>query len=139
MCHPTGVDALRTISCLITYEYIFLSMPSLRLDSCFFFCEPVIELILSHRSRVLCACIVQLEATGRESSEIQEAQALQISEMEERLKGASEDKERLKAEGRKMKAHSKVRAPSKARLACAGARAFLGARSMQVLRAFIGG
>lgn len=51
---------------------------------------------------------VQLEATGRENSEIQEAQALQISEMEERLTVANEDKERLKSEGRKMKAHSKV-------------------------------
>ena len=52
---------------------------------------------------------LQLEATGKESSEIQEAQALQISEMEERLRAADEDRERLKAEGRKMKAHSKVR------------------------------
>lgn len=55
----------------------------------------------------MCMCM-QLEATGKESSEIQEAQALQISEMEERLRAAGEDKERLKAEGRKMKAHSKV-------------------------------
>lgn len=51
---------------------------------------------------------MQLEATGKENTEIQEAQALQISEMEERLKVANEDKEHLKAEGRKMKAHSKV-------------------------------
>ena len=33
---------------------------------------------------------------------------MQISELEERLKVANEDKERLKVEGRKMKAHSKV-------------------------------
>lgn len=67
--------------------------------------------------RVACACAcalcvlfvcMQLEATGKENTEIQEAQALQISEMEERLKVANEDKEHLKAEGRKMKAHSKV-------------------------------
>lgn len=50
----------------------------------------------------------QLEATGRENTEIQEAQSLQISELEEQLKVATEDKERLKTEGRKMKAHSKV-------------------------------
>eukprot|EP00752_Nemacystus_decipiens_P007210 g6453.t1 len=57
----------------------------------------------------------QLEATGKENTEIQEALTLQISEMEERLKVANEDKEHLKAEGRKMKASSKSEARWRAR------------------------
>lgn len=51
---------------------------------------------------------IQLEATGRENKEIQEAQSAEISEMEEQLRLANEDKERLKADARKAKAHSKV-------------------------------
>lgn len=50
----------------------------------------------------------QLEATGRENKEIQEAQSSQIREVEEQLRLSNEDRERLKADARKSKAQSKV-------------------------------
>ncbi|CAM9367800.1 unnamed protein product, partial [Ectocarpus sp. 13 AM-2016] len=57
----------------------------------------------------------QLEATGRENKEIQEAQSAEIREMEEQLRLANEDRERLKADARKAKAHSKSEARWRAR------------------------